>query len=602
MQRRRRFPGTDVKEQLRQMRAANEALHIANKALKMELFESWKAAGEFNKAGQYYEDLLEHDCVENAAEETAAMILNLKQSYVDMLIKQGGRFEEAVGLAEEVWVKREAADPLTDLSKESHRHLCSIYTALKRPAEAERMHKLAYERYKGRQDPAWALENGDECCKQLAEQQKYEEAAVMQADVWSEREKAANGRRTDPNTIKSGKSRILLLERFSVSLADQAESESQKNWRRSKREACEHEIDLALRRIWDTAGSLETESEILDLGHKLGARLLAGKRFSEAEVVLNQVWQRRKLATNGTDPQAMSAGRLLATAVKLQGSTEYQRAVTIYRRILDNYKTVFGQENDETIAVGKDLAATLYHLGQYSGDSGAEEIYGWVLEQVDLKSQQNTSAAIAARFDLGQAMYRQGDAKYDKATGLLQTVYDHWYKTLPHPAGTRECGHMLVEMYKQQKAVEPLKALFDGRKRLETKDLLYMESGYAYGRILVEQDNHELARETMRPLWEYDRAVKREKEFRVRCGRLYGQILLRLKEYNLAQVILLAVLRAQSGVFETGTPEFTKVSALLVEAQQAIEAQRAISARTILKPRDKNIRAGAKPKRHSNGN
>ena len=142
MQRRRRFPGTDVKEQLRQMRAANEALQIANKALKMELFESWKAAGEFNKAGQYYEDLLEHDSVENAGAETVAMILNLKQSYVDMLIKQGGRFEEAVGLAEEVWVKREAADPLTDLSKESHRHLCSIYAALKRPAEAERMHKL----------------------------------------------------------------------------------------------------------------------------------------------------------------------------------------------------------------------------------------------------------------------------------------------------------------------------------------------------------------------------------------------------------------------------------------------------------------------------
>ena len=261
----------------------------------------------------------------------------------------------------------------------------------------------------------------------------------------------------------------------------------------------------------------------------------------------------------------------------------------------------FGQGNDETIAVGKDLAATLYLLGQCSGDGGAEEIYGWVLEQIDLKSQQDTSAAIAARFDLGQALYRQGHAKYDKAIGLLQPVYDHWYKTLPHPTGIRECGHMLVEMYKQQKAVEPLKALFEGRKRLETKDVLYMESGYAYGRILVEQEDHELARETVRPLWEYDRAVKKAKELRLRCGRLYGQILLKLKEYNLAQVILQAVLNAQSGVFETGTPESNKVSALLVEAQQAIEAQRAISARPILKPRDKNMKAGAKPKRHSNG-
>ena len=614
MQRRRKLPGTEIKEQLQQLRAANEALQIANRALqidarrhKRELFDSWKSAGEFNKAGKYYEDLLAHDLIEDAGAEIVTM-LDLKQSYVDMLIKQGGRFEEAVGLAEEVWGKRKAADPVSgpvsDMYKESHRHLCSIYASLKRPDEVERMQKLAYEGYKGRDD-AWALEIGDECCKQLAEQQKYDEALLMQANVWREREKTAIDGPSRLNTIKSGKSRISLLEKFSDSLADQDESVSQKNLRRSKRELCEHEIDQALQCIWDTAGSPETETEILDAGHKLGARLLAGERFSEAEVVLGQVWQRRKLATNETDPQAMSAGRLLAAAIKLQRSTDkYRRAVTIYRQIWNNYKTVFGQENDETIAVGIDLAAILYHLGQYSGDGGAEDIYGWVLEQRELISRQDTLAAIAARFDLGRAMYRQGHAKYDKATRLLQTVYDQWYEKPPDATKILECGHMLVEMYKNQKAVEPLKALFDGRKRLETKDILYRESGYAYGKILVEQENHEPAREPMRSLWEYETAVKKEKEFRVRCGRLYGQILLKFEEYGLAQGVLQDVLNAmldpQTGVFGTGSPVFTKVSALLEEAQQAVKAQQAISARTILKPRDKNIRAGAKPKKHAN--
>ena len=614
MQRRRKLPGIEIKEQLQQLRAANEALQTANRALKIdsrrhkrELFESWKSAGEFNKAGKYYEDLLAHDLIEDAGAEIVT-ILDLKQSYVDMLIKQGGRFEEAVGLAEEVWGKRKAADPVSgpvsDMSKESHRHLCSIYASLKRPDEVERMHKLAYEWYKGRDD-AWALENGDECCKQLAEQQKYEEALLMQANVWREREKTAIDGPSRLNAIKSGKSRISLLEKFSVSLADQDESVSQKNLRRSEREVCEQKIDQALQCIWDTAGSPETETEILDVGHKLGARLLAGERFPEAEVVLGQVWQRRKLATNETDPQAMSAGRLLAAAVKLQRSTDkYRRAVIIYRQIWNNYKTVFGQENDETIAVGIDLAATLYHLGQYSGDGGAEEIYGWVLEQRQLISRQDTLAAIAAHFDLGRAMYRQGHAKYDKATRLLQTVYDQWYEKPPDATKILECGHMLVEMYKHQKAVEPLKALFDGRKRLETKDILYRESGYAYGKILVEQENHEPAREPMRSLWEYETAVKKEKEFRVRCGRLYGQILLKFEEYGLAQAVLQDVLNAvldpQTGVFGTGSPVFTKVSALLEEAQQAVKAQQAISARAILKPRDKNIRAGAKPKKHAN--
>ncbi len=559
--------------------------------LKMELFESWKSAGEFNKAERYYEDLLANDLIEDASAEIAAMILNLKQSYVDMLIRQGERFEEAVGLAEEVWDQRKGANPVSDISKESHRHLCLIYASLKRLDEAERMHKLAYEWYKGRED-AWALENGDECCKQLAAQQKYDEAALMQAKVWTERQKAANGGPRHPNTIKSGKSRILFLEKLSVTLGDQAGSECQKNLRRSKRETCEHEIDEALQYIWDTAQSPERETEILDVGHKLGDRLLARNRISEAEAVLDQVWQGRKLATDDADLQAMSTGRLLAAAVKLQGSPEkYQRAATIYWQIWKDCKDVFGQGNDETISVGIDLAATLHHLGQYSSDGGAEEVYGWVLEQKQIHSRQDTSTVVDARYDLGRAMYHQGQAKYAKATGLLQDVYDQWYEKPPDVARIRECGCMLVEMYKHQKAVESLKALYDGRKRLETRDILYLQSGYAYGRLLVEQEDHALARELMKSLWEYEPALEKEKEFRLRCGRLYGQVLLKFEEYDLAQVVLQAVMNARNGVFNTGSYEVTKVSQLLGEAQQAI------SARMILRPRDKNIRGAAKPRR-----
>ena len=570
-----------------------KALQITTRDQKVELFESWKSAGEFNKAEKHYQDLLTKYLVEDDGPGIAAMILDLKQSYVDMLIKQGGRFEEAVRLAEEVWEERKGADPVSDISKESHRHLCSIYASLKRPHEAERMHKLAYEWYKGREE-TWALENGDECCKQLAEQQKYDEAALMQAKVWTERQKAANGGPRHPNTIKSGKSRISLLEKLSDTLADQAGSGSQKNLRRSKRETCEHEIDQALQYIWDTAESPERETELLDVGHRLGDRLLAGKRFSEAETVLDQVWQGRKLATNDAHPLAMSTGRLLATAVKLQGSTErYQRAATIYWQIWKGCKDVFGQGDDVTISVGLDLAATLYLLGQYSSDGGAEEVYGWVLDQKQIYSRQDSSTVVDARYNLGRAMYCQGQAKYAKATGLLQDVYDQWYETPPDVASVRECGHMLVEMYRHQKAVEPLRALFDGRKRLGARDILYLQSGYAYGRLLVEQDNHGLAREPMKSLWEYEPALLKEKKFRLLCGRLYGQILLKSEEYDLAQGVLQSVMDAQNGVFMTGTDEVTRVSRLLGQAQQAI------SARMIPRPRNKNIREGAKPRRRS---
>ena len=580
-----------TEEQLLEKEAANEALQAAARDWKMELFESWKSAGRYDKAGDYYEDLLK-DLIKDTGVEMGPRILDLKQSYVDMLIKQGGRFDEAVRLAEEVWHKREREDPMSDVSKESHRQLCSIYASLKRPDQAASRHRIAYEQWKGLEN-AWALENGDECCKRLAEQQKYDEAASMQAEVWTERQRAENGGPRHPDTIKSGKSRIWLLKKLSDTLADQAGSESQENLRRSERETCEHRIDQALRCIWEAAESPEMRTEILDEGHKLGDRLLARKMFSDAEKVLDRVWQGRRLAAGEADPQAMSTSKLLAAAVKLQDSTEkYRKAAAIYSQLWKVCKRVFGQGDDETISVGVELAATLYHLEQYSGDEGAEEVYRWVLEQKQIYSRKVTSTVVDARYNLGRAIYRQGHADYAEAAGLLQDVYDQWYEKAPDAASIRECGHMLIEIYEYRGLVDPLKALFDGRKGLESRDILYLESGYAYGRILVEQEgNHELAREPMRSLWEYEPALVEEKKLRLQCGRLYGQILLELEQHDLAQDVLQAVMNAQDGVFEAGSTEVTEVS------QYLGEARRAISERNILRPRDRNIRGVAKPKR-----
>ena len=580
----------EMKEQLLKTEAAARDREME---LKKELFESWESAGEFDKAGKQYKDLLE-DLMQDTGVE--ARILDLKQSYVNMLIRQGGRFDEAVPLAEEVWEERKCEVSTSDVSKESHRQLCSIYASLKRHDQAESRHRIAYEQYKDL-DKAWALENGDECCKQLAEQQKYDEAALMQAKVWKERQMAGDGGPKHQDTIKSGKSRIEWLEKLSVALADQAGSESQRILRRSKREVCEQEIDEALEDIWKTAESPERETEILDIGHKLGDRLFARMRFLDAEEVLDQVLQGRRRATDKADPQTISTGRLLATALKFQRSTEkYRRAAGIYSQLWEDCKRFFDQGDDKTISVGNDLAATLYQLGQYSGDEGAEEVYGWVLEQQQIYSRKVTSTVVDARYNLGRTMYRQGHRKYVEAIGLLQDVYDQWSEKPSDPASIRECGHMLVEMFKYRRAVGPLKTLFDGKKALESKDILYLESGYAYGKIQVEQggkENLELAEEPMRSLWEYEPALVEEKELHLRCGRLYGQILLALGEYGPAQNVLQAVMNAQDGVFEAGSTEVTEVSQHLREARQAI------SARTIPRPPDKNRRVVAKSKRRA---
>ena len=495
-----------MKAQLLAAETTIKALQIAARDRKIELFESWKSAGDFDKAERFYEDLLANDLVEGVCAENAAIILGLKQSYVDMLIKQGGRFEKALDLAKEVWDKRQGADPVPDISRECHRQLCTIYASLKRPEEAERMHKVAYEFYKGLDD-VWSFENGDECCKRLAEQQKYDEAALMQANVWTERQKKANGGPRHPDTIKSGLSRILFLEKQRDTLADQAGSESEKNLRRSERETCEHKIYQALQYIWDTAKNPERDTGILDAGRKLGDRHLAANRFPEAEAVLTQVWQGMKLVT---------------------------------------------------------------------GDADA-------------------STVMDVRYKLGRAMYHQGQAKYDKATRVLQAVYDQWYGTSPDAASIRECGCLLVEMYEHQRAVEPIKALFDGRKRLGSRCILYLQSGHAYGKLLVEQAEYGLARELMKSLWDCDAALVTEKESRLQCGRLYGQIILDLGDFDLAHVILQSVTEAQNGVITAGTSEATKVSELLRQVQQQI------SAKTSSSLGRKTAKGAAKPRKVRTG-
>lgn len=102
----------------------------------------------------YHETVIDRD--PSKTEDTE--MLDLEHSFADMLMEQK-KFLEAEPISRAVWERsKQCSGPPSDLSKKSHRQLCSILCALGKHREAETMHMRVYQ---GGEMNAWVLENGD---------------------------------------------------------------------------------------------------------------------------------------------------------------------------------------------------------------------------------------------------------------------------------------------------------------------------------------------------------------------------------------------------------------------------------------------------------
>lgn len=538
-------------------------------ALKITLFRSWRIAKQYDEAEKTYKDVLAN-CRTEADADISETMLNLKYSFVEMLIEQK-RFNEAETVAEEVWEKRKGHDPLPEASKMSHRQLCSVYGSLRKFEKAESMHRLVYDVYQEGSKDDWTLENGDGICKQLTEQRQYEKAELQQLDVWNERKKPGNQGPRHKLTLQSGLARIFILERLSAAAAaleDQACSEEDKDHNRHRKQYWEYKVDEMLGEIWSVREKPEQLDEILDVGHKMGSRLVKTGNFTKAESVLDEVWEGKKLKYGEANASTMSTGRLLADTLKLLGTAQsWQRAAAIYRKIWSDKKSIVGEGDDATISIGTDLAQTLYSLENYAG---AEDVYRWVLKQIGKKPYQIDFDPLNARYNLGQAVYMQGGERYQDVVKQLREVYKTWHQDSPKSPATLQCGHMLIESLAGQAAVDKIREVFDGRAALEGRDLLYLESGHWYGKLLLQEQKCREAQEPLRMLWAHQPGSAKENEIRLRCGYLFGQSLFEDQKYTEAKDVLESVANDQRGVVAAGSSEVLDVSRLLGQVHEKI--------------------------------
>ena len=493
-------------------------------------------------------------------------------------------FAAAETVAEQVWKATNALDPSSEFSRMSHRQICLIYSSLGKFEKAEHRHRAVY--YQETKD-AWTLENGDGVCRQLVKRGLYEEAAAVQLSVWREWQKLdARGPRHD-STIRSGLERISILEQWSASLVGLEGNEAQNENNRKRKDCCEGEIDGSLQEIWRAAEKPEHLPELLDVGHKLGSRFVAQKKYAEAEAILEDVWAGKKANFGEASKESRLTGRLLAKVLKLSGLAEkYQRAAVIYEKILADRKALFGESDDGTVSVGTDLAGMYSLLGQHAE---AERVYQWVLEQRVNKLGRRSSKTLEARYNLGRTMYTQGRQRYGSAGDELREVYDAWYENSPKGKKTLQCGLMLVETLAEQTAIGPIQEVldsirhvFNGRAVLPERDRLYLESGFLFGKSLLGLRRYCEARDFLLPLWHCRPEPHEEKQVRLECGRLYGQSLLEVNDYPHAKAVLESVRDAQNVTLGSESSEVIEVSRLL----------RMVEARTPKPPRNRRVGVG----------
>lgn len=545
----------------REKAAEKEARGIIQ-SLKIRLFHSLKEAKNYDDAEKlYHETVADGDPTKN--EDIG--ILDLKHSFAGMLIKQK-KFQEAEPIARAVWEKRkQCPGPPSEVCKESHRQLCSVLCAVGRHRDAEKMHRGMYQR---EIMDAWALENGDEVCQRLREQGEIKRAKEMQDEVWQERLKQYGPR--DGFTIQSGLRLIGFLEELVATIDHQGGSDAERRLDISHKKAFECEIEVILRRLWDTRLHPEPTTKILDAGHKLGIILSLQNKFLDAEAIFIPVWEGKKQQLGDRDASTMSTASMLGKALYRQGKREtYLRAVDIFQSIWLVRQNMMRNGDADAISSGEDLAQAYHSLGDWPN---AERAYRWIVHQKAQKRGCPVREIDDARWKLGQTLYQQGMQKDREAEIVFSELYQQWNASSPNSNLTLECGQMLAQSLSTQNgrtddALKVASDVFNGRGALAERGLAYLDSGRLYGSLLLEVNNFAEAERILESVWEHQARGNEEQKMRLTCGKLYGQALAKKHKYTDAKRILEAVAEAQ-GAISAGVLEILETRRLLVNIKR----------------------------------
>ena len=540
-----------------------KACEEENESLRIKLFHCHRKAKNYDDAEKlYHETVTGKD--PSKAEDTA--ILGLEQSFAGMLIEQK-RFLEAEPISRAVWEKsKQCPGPPSEISKESHRQLCSALCALGRYRDAETMHLRIYQ---SEDMDAWALENGDQVCQRRKEQRDFKKAKEMQEEVWNQRRKQ-NGVRDD-RTIQSGLCLIGFLEELVAAVEQSGGTDAERRLNISCKQASKDEIEVRLREIWDTRLHPEPNGDILSAGHKLGSILFQQSKFSDAEAVFIPVWEGRRQQRGDKDVSTMSSGGMLGKALHRQGKQEtHLRAISILRPTWHARLDVMKIVDAEAISIGEELAQAYRSLGDWPN---AEYLYKWILHQRLNHPGCPPREIEDTRWLLGQTLYNQGTAKASEAENVLSTLYRQWEGSSPNSNLTLQCGQMLAQSLSTQDgrnkdALNVALKVFNGRCAAVKKGVPYFDGGRLYGSLLLKDENFSEAERTLELVWKHSAEGTEEQKVRLKCGHLYGQALAKEKKYPDAKGILDAVVAGQGAILPAGLPEIAETRQLLEEVNR----------------------------------
>lgn len=521
------------------------------------MFHSLKEAKKYNDAEKLYRETVTD---RGPTESVNTVILDLKHSFAGMLIEQE-KFQEAEPISRAVWEERKQCPGATsEVSKESHRQLCSVLCAVRKYKDAESMHRRMYQR---ETMDAWALENGDEVCQRRRDQGEIKRAKEMQDEVWNERLKQ-NGPR-DPLTIRGGLRLIGFLEELVGTIDRQGGTDAERRLNISHKQAFQCEIEVILRKIWDTRLEPEPSVDVLNAGNKLGGLLFLRNNFSDAETIFLSVWEGKKQQLGDTDVSTLSTGSMLGKSLYRQGKREnYLRAVEILQGIWLMRQTVTKSGDVEAITSGENLAQAYSSLGDWSN---AERVYRWIVHQKAHKRGCPTREVDDARWNLGQTLFKQGVGKDREAEIVLGELYQQWNANSPNSNLTLQCGQMLAQSLSTQsgrndEALEVARDVFSKRRAIAERGVAYLDSGRLYGSLLLEVGSFAEADRILESMWGHQAEGDEERKVRVTCGQLYGQTLAKKHKYPDAKRILEAVAEAQEAV-SAGALEMAETRQLL---------------------------------------
>ena len=582
--RHRRYPHDAAERQNEELRRQWEILHRELRKCQNEkklvedrlqsrtiqLFHSVREAKKYDEVEELYDELV---TVKELDMSYDPEILDLRYFFAESLCEQGN-FKVAEPISRSVWEARKESSDLSEEAKQSHRQVCSILTSLQKYGDVEDMHRSMYHRQPA---DAWTLENGDELCLKYAEQQKFFDAKHLQHQICMERRRQFGHR--DGLTIQSRGRQIEFLEKLIAFVGTHSGNEAHMTKHHKKAYECEYE--RALREQWDARSPIESNTEILEAGHKLGNRCFQGKDFGAAKEILESVWENKKAKYGDNDVSTLSSRSILGKILHRQGTSEtIQEAISIFQAIWCARQSDPGSKDIDTISSGEDLAQAYYLLSDFSN---AETMYRWVVERKKHIHSWTADETMEARWKLGQVLCKQGAVKSLDVEEVLGDLYEDWKKRNPRSHITLQCGQMLAEsLYNQEKtdkALEIAREIFNQKETLGQQALLYLDNGRLLGLLLLKRNDHLEAEIVLRPLWNHEAKAPEEEKMHLMIGNKLSQCLLDQQKFAEAKQILDSIEENQAVVFPPGDPQIVETKDLLQKTQDSLKRKRTSATR-----------------------